>query len=129
MPVHWTEAAIREQRLQDYRAIYARLWDVQGHLDPAYTGEPPVPIELSFSAPARAVFIAFANQLYAELADLDLPAEWRGPFAKLDGYGARVALILHLCRVVCNEADTEDVDEPSVRRMVRLKEYFRAVFT
>jgi hypothetical protein len=70
--------------------------------------------------------MAFANQLSAELADPTLPADWRGPFAKMDGYGARAALILHLGRVVCEEADTEDVDQPSVRAMVRLMDYFKA---
>jgi hypothetical protein len=125
MPMHWTEAAVSEQTLQDYRAVYARLWDLQGDRDRADAG-PPVPIELSWTAAGRAVFIAFASQFYAELADPHLPAEWRGPFAKFDGYGARVALILHLCRVVCEEGDTEEVDAPSVRGMVRLMEYFKA---
>jgi uncharacterized protein DUF3987 len=97
-----------------YRAIWTGL-----------APDPQVPIELSFSEPGRAAFIAFANALYAEMADPALPPEWRGPLAKFDGYGARVALILHLCRVVCHEADTEDVDELSVRGMVRLMDYFQ----
>jgi hypothetical protein len=60
------------------------------------------------------------------LADPTLPDHLRGPFAKLDGYGARVTLILHVCRLVCYETDTEDVEEPSVRAMVRLIDYFKA---
>ena len=125
MPVRWTDAGISEQTLQDYAAVYDALWDLQGNGGQAGT-DPPIPIERSFTAPARAVFIAFVNQLYAALADPHLPAEWRGPFAKFDGYGARLALILHLCRVVCGETDSGEVDEVSVRGMVRLMDYFKA---
>jgi hypothetical protein len=125
MAVRWTEAAVGEQTLQGYATVFEALWDLQGNLDPAGTG-PPVPIELPFTAPGRTAFIEFANALYAELADPALPDHLRGPWAKLDGYGARVALILHLCRVACGEADTDEVDEPSVRGMVRLMDYFQA---
>jgi hypothetical protein len=27
MPARWTEAAMSEQTCQDYRAVFARLWD------------------------------------------------------------------------------------------------------
>jgi hypothetical protein len=125
VPVRWTNAAVSEQALHGYQQVCNRLWDVQGNWRQAGAG-PPSPIELSFTAPGRNAFIRFAQTLYAELADPDLPDHLRGPWAKFDGYGARVALILHLCRVVCGEADTEDVDEHSVTAMVQLMHYFKA---
>jgi hypothetical protein len=125
MPVRWTEAAISEPTLQGYTAVYEGLWDLQGDLGPA-GARPPPPVELSFTAQGRAAFIQFANALYEALADPALPPHLRGPCAKFEGYGARLALILHICRGVCDEADTADVDEHSVRAMVQLIHYFKA---
>jgi hypothetical protein len=125
MPVRWTNAVVSDQALHGYQQVCDRLWDLQADLGQAGAG-PSSPIELLFTAQGRGAFIQFAQTLYDELADPDLPEDWRGPFAKLDGYGARLALILHVCRTVCGEADTEDVDEPSVRAMVRLTDYFKA---
>jgi hypothetical protein len=104
MPVHWTDAAVSTQAMQGYAAVYEALWDLQGDVSRAGAGPPP-PMALEFTTQGRAAFIMFANALYEELADPALPDHLRGPWAKLDGYGARVALILHLCRVVCAEAD------------------------
>jgi Protein of unknown function (DUF3987) len=42
------------------------------------------------------------------------------------GAGARLALIIHICRVVTGEADTEAVDEHSVTAAIALVEYFKA---
>jgi hypothetical protein len=124
LPVRWTNAVVSEQAFHGYQQVCDRLWDVQGDVRQAGAGPPPM--ELSFTAPGRRAFIRFAQTLYDELADPDLPVHLRGPWAKLDGYGARVALVLHLCRVVCDEADTEDVDEHSVTAMVQLMHYFKA---
>jgi hypothetical protein len=78
MPVHWTEAVIREQTLQGYRAVYECLWDLQGDLGPAGTG-PPVPVERSFTTAGRAAFIAFANQRYLEaIAGTPGAGRWMG---------------------------------------------------
>jgi hypothetical protein len=125
MPVHWTEAAISEQTLQGYAAVYEGLWDLQGDLGQAGAGPPP-PIELSFDAQGRVAFVQFASALYEELANSHLPDYLRGPYAKLDGYGARLALILHLCRVVADKADAEAVDAHSVKAAIALIEYFKA---
>jgi hypothetical protein len=64
--------------------------------------------------------------LYAQLADPALPDHLGGPYAKLEGYGARLALILHLCRIVTGEADHEAVDERSVTAATALIDYFKA---
>jgi hypothetical protein len=50
----------------------------------------------------------------------------RGPFSKLEGYGARPALLLHLCQLVCGEAPLEGVDKVSVLGAVALVHYFKS---
>jgi Protein of unknown function (DUF3987) len=89
-------------------------------------GGPPPPVELGFTAKGRAAFIAFAEALYAELADPGLPDDLRGPWSKYDGgAGARLALILHVCRVVSGEATDDAVDEQSVMAASTLVDYFK----
>jgi hypothetical protein len=126
MPAHWTAAAVSDQTLQGYAAVYEGLWTLKGDLGQA-GGRPPPPMELGFTAQGRVAFIAFAEALYAELADPALPDYLRGPWSKYDGgAGARLALIVHLCRVVTGEADSEAVDAHSVRAAIALVDYFKA---
>jgi hypothetical protein len=84
---------------------------------------------VTLTAEGRAAFVGFVNALYAQLADPELPEHLRGPYAKLEGYAARLALMLHLCRLVAGEADHEAVDARSVTAATTLIEYFQAHMT
>ena len=74
----------------------------------------------------RTAFIAFAEALYAELANPALPDYLRGPLSKLDGLAARLGLICHLCRVVCGETDIVEIEAQSVSAAIALTNYFKA---
>jgi hypothetical protein len=50
----------------------------------------------------------------------------RGPWAKLEGYGARLALVVHVCRQVSGETESVDVDGPSMEKAAQLVRYFQA---
>jgi hypothetical protein len=50
----------------------------------------------------------------------------RGPYAKFDGYLARISLVIHLARFVCDEADSECVDDVSVRAAISIIDYFKS---
>src|SRR5262245_5069382 len=52
------------------------------------------PVVMTLTAEGRAAFVGYVNDLYAQLADPELPDHLRGPYAKLEGYAARLALIL-----------------------------------
>jgi Protein of unknown function (DUF3987) len=58
--------------------------------------------------------------------DPELPAHLRGPYAKLEGYAARLALLVQLCRHVAGEAAHTAVDARSVTAAAALIEYFQA---
>src|SRR5262249_36059300 len=64
----------------------------------------------------------------AELNDEAFPPPLAGPWAKLRGYAARLALIVHFLRWACNEItnDVADVDGESMRRAARLVAYFKS---
>ena len=84
------------------------------------------PQVVAFTRSGRQTFVECANALYAELTDPDCPEMMRGPLAKLEGYGARFALLLQLCRCVCGDAHGEHVDEGSVLGAASLVGYFKS---
>lgn len=81
---------------------------------------------MTLTAEGQAAFVRCVNDLYTQLADPELPDHLRGPDAKLEGYATRLALILHLCRLVSGEADAEAVEEQSVMAAIALVHYFQA---
>jgi len=119
MLVRWTEASVSDEAIEGYQRVCERLWELQGV-------SPQAPRVVAWDTTGRQTFIEFANELYAELADPDFPEMLRGPFSKLEGYGARLALLLHLCRLVCGEAPLEAVDKVSVLGAVALVHYFKS---
>jgi hypothetical protein len=54
-----------------------------------------------------------------------LPESLHGNYAKMKGYCARLALILHMLRIVHGEVGDENVDGESVGRAARLVAYFQ----
>ena len=50
----------------------------------------------------------------------------RGPWAKLEGYCARLALVLHLTRLVCGEVQRESIDDISVFSAATVVDYFKS---
>ena len=50
----------------------------------------------------------------------------KGPWSKLRSYCLRLALVIHLLRLVCGEVSAEDVDAESVNRAIQLVDYFKS---
>src|SRR5262249_31085757 len=74
----------------------------------------------------RELFIGWANEHYAETNERTFPENLRGPWAKMEGYCARLALIVQLCRWAAGEVLDEDVDRKSVAGAAALIEYFKS---
>ncbi len=119
LTMRWTEIVVKETTLEGYCRVFEGLWTLEGV-------PPQDPRVVTFTRTGRQTFVECANALYAELADPDCPDMMRGPLAKLEGYGARFALLLHMCRCVCGEAHGEHVDEGSVSGASALVDYFKS---
>jgi hypothetical protein len=66
---------------------------------------------------ARQAWIDWWNGHADEMNDPDLPAALLGPWAKLKSYAARLALVVHLLRLVCEETPYEQhIDLESMQR-------------
>jgi hypothetical protein len=76
--------------------------------------------------------VAWYNRLVAQMNDDDFPQELFGPYSKLKAHCARFALIIHLLRVACGEAGTDqsegDIEAEDVAGAERLCAYFQGHF-
>ena len=114
----WTDHSIESHTQQRVADVYKALLE----LDFDAAGEP---FDVPLSAAAQADFKRFVNEHGAEqarLGDERLEAAW----SKLEGYAARIALIVHLVRRALNDdtADPHAVDCESVRVGVALVRWF-----
>lgn len=116
----WSEATVSERTRKRYAAMLAALLAIPmggALLDPA-------PVDMPMTKEAKAAWIEFYNaHNLAEQASEggDLAAAW----SKLEGYAARLALILHHVRLVSGEdADTEAVDAVSMKAGIAIARWF-----
>jgi hypothetical protein len=123
LPGEWTEEGISSAVLDELDSVFARLWDLAPGLD-----ERDVlgPVKLTFTPEGKQVWVNWITAHYAEMAERSFPAHLRGPWAKLEGYCARLALVLHLCRYVSSETTSENIDAPSVMGACALVRYFKS---
>jgi hypothetical protein len=118
VPVRWNDLALCPETVAEYHAVWEELWK----LDADETG----PKVFLLTPDAQRAFADWYDELRVEMEEPLFPANLRGPWAKMEGYCARLALILQLCRCVAGEAQGDDVDRVSVEGAIALIDYFRS---
>jgi hypothetical protein len=118
MPTRWTERGVSKEVEDGYGALFAKLRGLEAGPDGG-------PIVVDFSKAGREAFVAFLEHDQHPAQDR-APEALRGPFAKLEAYSARLALIIHCCRYVLGEVESEDVDPVSVEAAAQRIRYFRS---
>jgi Protein of unknown function (DUF3987) len=119
-PVIWTETGLQPGTRAAYAAVVERLWS----LPPIFDGTPGPGVR-TFTAAGKTAWVEWISAHFAELNALDLAEGLRGPWGKMQGYCARLALILYECRLVCGETEADGVDEASVYGAA-LIDYFKS---
>ncbi len=106
----WSEYDMEPEQLSALAELYAGLYALDMPMHPD-TGQPE-PVDVPLSGAARELWVAYYDAHARELAGLtgDLAAAW----AKLEGYAARLALVLHCCRVVMGQAAPGALDADSM---------------
>jgi len=79
-----------------------------------------------WTARAEAIWESWFNANAAETIAEAFPRSLKGPWDKMPSNAARLILIVHFLRLVSGEVGSEEVDEESVRRGIRLANYFKA---
>ena len=85
-----------------------------------------MPQIVHFTSQARARWVAWHDSNAEEIASTTLPEVFKGPWRKMRSYCARLALVVHMLRLVCHETTDENVDAESVTRAIQLIDYFKS---
>src|SRR5262249_25555502 len=104
--------------------IVRPLWVVPGREGGRIRAGPPFVVRLPAGGrqAGRRSPQAPADERNAEAS----PPHLSGPWSKLRGYAARLALIVHFLRWAAGEVPGEDVDGESMDRAARLVDYFKS---
>lgn len=122
LPRKWTDDGISPATVENMRELFDLLWSIKPVKEEAGQIEPNV---YHFTKEGKDTWITWLNAHYAEQDVLEFPDSLRGPWAKMEGYAARLALILHICRLFCRETQHDDIDEISIAGAVKLITYFK----
>jgi hypothetical protein len=116
----WTDAEISGHAQDAMRKVFQSLYSLRPHAD----GHDWMPLDLGLTNDAKATWIQFYDEHAKELAQLE-SAELVAAFSKLEGYAARLALIIHCVRQVHGEdVDPLHVDEESVSAGIAIARWF-----
>lgn len=124
----WTEADVDANTEAAVATVFDRLLSLPMEVDPESADplNPDLrPRLVTLTEAGHAAFVAFYNEHATEHAQLsgDLSAAW----SKLEGYAARLALVVHLTRWAAGDATLRDparVDEASIAAGVVLARWF-----
>ncbi|MBX3356336.1 MAG: DUF3987 domain-containing protein [Phycisphaeraceae bacterium] len=118
----WSEAEVDSFTENAVTLLFDRLYELEA--DRTAEGD-PAPRHLRLDARAKQVWVDFVNEHGEE--QLALVGDEAAAWSKLEGYAARLALIVHLVRAAAEEAalaDAEVVDAASIASGVRLSRWF-----
>jgi len=121
-PKRWTEADISPDMEQQVERVFDKLYSLE--LVVQGDGEPKS-LDLPLTPAGKETWIRFYNGHAEEQAGLsgDLAAAW----SKLEGYAARLALVIHLVRWAAGDATLDNpniIDEHSIEAGVKLSRWF-----
>jgi hypothetical protein len=110
----WTTECVARETIAAVDGLFRRLYALQGEPDPDSEDENAIrPRVIRLSAAAMTLWASWYRDQAAELAGEAFPSKLRGPWAKMPGQAARLALTLHCVERVAagaNPADTPLTD-------------------
>lgn len=119
---HWTETTVTQSLDAALTAVFDRLYTVEPDLDEDGDTQPRL---LPLNRQAKQVWIAFVNEHGQE--QLQYVGDEAAAWSKLEGYAARLALVIHCTRAAANDPqleDTEIIDLVSIDAGIQLSRWF-----
>ncbi len=121
-PSRWSDDEISDGAIGGVKWLYDKLRRLEPGEDE--NGDPE-PATVALSPEAKSVLVEMINNHRAEMDVPGFSARLRGPWAKLEAYLARLALIVAMCRVVADDAP-ERIEAEDVLRASVLLDYFKS---
>jgi hypothetical protein len=120
--IGWRETEISDDVIGRWCDVVDRLYDLEPSTDDYGA---PQPALIPLSPEGKAAFVDFCNSHAEEQAALtgDLAAAW----SKLEGYAARLALVVHCVRAAAGDRTLRDcgrIDETSITAGITLARWF-----
>jgi hypothetical protein len=109
--------------LATWAETLTKLWALQPESDMHGNPRPKL---VDLDSTARKAWERFATELAEEMNAADCPDVLRGPWAKMRGHGARLALILHLLHQVTNECTATEVTGVMIDKAAEIVRYFQS---
>jgi putative DNA primase/helicase len=119
----YSEAEITPTTVGNVKWLYEKVLRLDVGLD---ENDEPEPTFISMSEDAKELFVSLIDSLREEMEMPGFPARLNGPWAKLEGYLARLSLIIAVCRLVATPDSVERVEQDDVLRASLLLDYFKA---
>lgn len=133
IPRRWTDRHVSDEIKARYGLIVNRLLALAPQVDDGSDGNEEgwesSPISLPFTVGAKGIWAEWYNGHFLEPEVTSLAEDYlSGPWAKLEAYAPRLALILHLARIADGDvtADATGVDEKSLAAALAIIEYFKS---
>jgi len=118
----WTEADVTSDMENQIEAVFDRLYRLKPMMDQDAEAQPVI---VPLAVDGKAAWVDFYNEHAQEQAELagDLAAMW----SKLEGYAARLALVVHFVRWAVDDpslATVSEIDAKSIQAGVSLSRWF-----
>ena len=120
-PSRWSDDEISDGAIGGLKWLHDKLRKLEPGEDES--GDPE-PVTVRLSPEAKPVLVQLFNSHREEMDAPGFPARLRGPWAKLEAYLARLALIVAMCRVATHDAP-ELIEAEDVLRASILLDYFK----
>ena len=120
-PSRWSDEEISDSARGGVRWLYERLRSLEMP-DDDY-GDPE-PHHVTVAPDAKPVLVELLDSHREEMEAPGFPTRLRGPWAKLEAYLARLALIFALCRSVTTDA-SERIEREDILRASVMVDYFK----
>ncbi|MFL5696619.1 MAG: DUF3987 domain-containing protein [Ktedonobacteraceae bacterium] len=122
MDPQWTEESLARDVVEKAEAVFDGLWRLKPERNDAGHF---IPLLVDFTVEGKRKWVEWITGHYKEFSDVDFHDNLRGPWSKMEGYCARLALILQECRAASGEVSSESVDEVSLAGAAALIDYFK----
>jgi hypothetical protein len=123
VPHAYTEAVVSEVAKKDYEYLFSKLRELEPKADDQGRF---IPEALHFTDSGKKAFRDWIDDHHSQMNESAFEYRLRGPWAKMEGYFGRLALILQMVACAFGEAASEDVDEVSAAGAAELIDYFKS---